>query len=500
MRQRVTIWLRQHRSGLFICGLTGLFLLLCAIGVRYEMPWVAYSVLVIIALYLLVMHTDRSLYLMALLTPFSIRISEKIPDIATDLSVPAEPFLICLSLLFLWRILKNHDYPKAILRHPITCTLYAYLGWLFVASCFSTMPLVSFKYLLSKLWFLIPCYFYLAEQIYRNERNAFRFLFCYAIGLGIVVCITTMKHIQYGAIEKVAYWIMTPYYNDHTAYGAVLAFFCCLLPGMAADREAGRGRRRLSVLLLVVALVGLYLSFSRAAWLSLVIAIGVLLLAFFRIRFRLVASVTVALTLAVVFFSDDILYKLNKNDTESSKNLVEHLQSMSNISSDASNVERINRWTSAIEMFKKKPMLGWGPGTYQFQYAPFQNPRYKTIITTNAGDGGNAHSEYLGLLSETGIPGPLLLILLIACCLSKGLQLYHRKEATPYRRTCAIVCTVALVSYFAHGFFNNFLDTDKLAVPVFAAMAVIAALDCKMIQNPNTDNILYANTATLVNQ
>ncbi|MBR4491748.1 MAG: hypothetical protein IKO98_03735, partial [Bacteroidales bacterium] len=116
MRQRVTIWLRQHRSDLFICGLTGLFLLLCAIGVRYEMPWVAYSVLVIIALYLLVMHTDRSLYLMALLTPFSIRISEKIPDIATDLSVPAEPFLICLSLLFLWRILKNHDYPKAILR------------------------------------------------------------------------------------------------------------------------------------------------------------------------------------------------------------------------------------------------------------------------------------------------------------------------------------------------------------------------------------------------
>lgn len=477
MRQRVTIWLRQHRSSLFICGLTGLFLLLCAVGVRHEMPWVAYSVFVLIALYLILLKTDTSLYLTALLTPFSIRLSEKVPDIATDLSVPAEPFLIGLSLLFVWRILKNHDYPKAILRHPITCTLYAYLGWLFVASCFSTMPLVSFKYLLSKLWFLIPSYFYLAEQIYRKERNAFRFLLCYAIGLGMVVCITTVKHIQYGAVEKVAYWIMTPYYNDHTAYGAVLAFFCCLLPGMAADRTAGRGRRRLSVLLLVIALVGLYLSFSRAAWLSLAIAIGVFVLAFFRIRFRMVAIVTIMLSLGAYFLADDILYRLNKNDTESSQNLVEHLQSISNISSDASNVERINRWTSAIEMFKKKPLLGWGPGTYQFQYAPFQNPRYKTIITTNAGDGGNAHSEYLGLLSETGIPGPLLLILLIACCLSTGLQLYHRKEASPYRRTCAIVCTVALVSYFAHGFFNNFLDTDKLAVPVFAAMAVIAALD-----------------------
>ena len=479
MRQRLNTWLRQHRSSLVIGGLTGMFLLLCAVGVRHEMPWVAYSVLGIIALYLLILHTDRSLYLMALLTPFSIRISEKIPDIATDLSVPAEPFLIILTLLFLWKVLKNKDYPKAILRHPITMALYAYIGWLFITSCFSTLPLVSFKYLLSKLWFLIPSYFYLAEQIYRQERNAFRFLCWYAVGLGAVVCITTVKHIQYGAVEKVAYWIMSPYYNDHTAYGAVLAFFCCLLPGMAADREAGKGRRRLAAGLLVICLTGLYLSFSRAAWLSLVMAIGVFVLAWFRIRFRLVATVTVILSLSIYFFADDILYRLNKNDTESSKNLVEHLQSMSNISSDASNVERINRWTSAIEMFKKKPMLGWGPGTYQFQYAPFQNPRYKTIITTNAGDGGNAHSEYLGLLAETGFTGTLLLILLIACSLSKGLQLYHRKAESPYRRRCAIASTIALVSYFTHGFFNNFLDTDKLAVPVFAAMAVIAALDVK---------------------
>ena len=35
---------------------------------------------------------------------------------------------------------------------------------------------------------------------------------------------------------------------------------------------------------------------------------------------------------------------------------------------------------------------------------PFQDASDLTIISTNFGDGGNAHSEYLGPLSEQGIP------------------------------------------------------------------------------------------------
>ena len=475
LRQRF----KNHKTPWGILAASLLFMAVCVVGVRYERPWVAYSVFLFIGIYLVCMHTEACLYLTALITPLSVNISEKIPDVAFNMSIPSEPLLICLMLLFLWKIIWTKDYPKELLRHPISIALYVYLAWLLIASCASTMPLVSFKHWLSKLWFIIPCYFYLAKEIRQNERNAARFLLCYAIGLGIVVCITTVKHIRLGAVEKVAYWVMSPYYNDHTAYGAVLVFFSCLLPGFIAYRKESGHIRRLAALLWLIGMIGLYLSFSRAAWLSLGIAIAVLALALFRIRFRTVLLTGTALAVCAVFFADDILYRLNKNDTESSQNLVEHLQSMSNISSDASNVERINRWAAALSMFKEKPFLGWGPGTYQFQYAPFQHPRYKTIITTNAGDGGNAHSEYLSLLSETGFIGPLLLLWLIGCCLSAGLKVFHRKDAPLSRRIACIVCVLALCSYFAHGFFNNFLDTEKLAVPVFAAMAVIAALDSK---------------------
>ena len=52
-------------------------------------------------------------------------------------------------------------------------------------------------------------------------------------------------------------------------------------------------------------------------------------------------------------------------------------------------MERINRWKCAVSMFKEKPILGYGPGTYQFHYGVFQNHKDKTIISTNSGDMGN---------------------------------------------------------------------------------------------------------------
>ena len=70
---------------------------------------------------------------------------------------------------------------------------------------------------------------------------------------------------------------------------------------------------------------------------------------------------------------------------------------MSNVTTDASNLERINRWKSAIRLFQERPHLGWGPDL-SVSLCPYQNYYEKTVISTNAGDMGNAHSEYLSAL------------------------------------------------------------------------------------------------------
>lgn len=171
---------------------------------------------------------------------------------------------------------------------------------------------------------------------------------------------------------------------------------------------------------------------------------------------------------------------LEKNDAEhTTENFEERMQSMSNISTDASNLERLNRWACAIRMFKERPLLGYGPGTYAMVYAPFQHPDEMTIISTNFGTGGNAHSEYLGPLSESGLPGLIIFLTVIVLIFLTGFKVYNKLEEK-YLRTLVLGMILALVTYFLHGFLNNYLDTDKAAVPIFGIAAIFVALDIKL--------------------
>src|ERR1700741_5654528 len=103
---------------------------------------------------------------------------------------------------------------------------------------------------------------------------------------------------------------------------------------------------------------------------------------------------------------------LGRNNTDSDGDFMANIESMSNISTDVSNMERLNRWNCAIQMFQDKPYLGFGPGTYQFLYAPYQKSSMKTVISTNFGEKGNAHSEYLGPLCEQGFIGAGIVLVL----------------------------------------------------------------------------------------
>jgi O-antigen ligase len=152
------------------------------------------------------------------------------------------------------------------------------------------------------------------------------------------------------------------------------------------------------------------------------------------------------------------------------------VQSISNISSDASNLERINRWASALRLFREKPIFGWGPGTYQFVYAPYQRSKEKTIISTNYGDMGNAHSEYIGPMSESGILGMLTFMGIIVTVIFTGLRVYKRAESKEVK-LIGLMVMLGLITYYVHGLMNNFLDTDKASVPFWGFTAILVAMD-----------------------
>jgi O-antigen ligase len=453
------------------------FVLLNAVLVANEIYWLTALPAVLLVVWAMVAAVDRLVLFIAFATPLSINLEEL--DLGgIGIALPTEPLLVGLMLLFLLKVAIERDVIDArVWKHPITWVIVAQLVWMLVCIVPSSMPMVSFKYFTARLWF-VSTMFFLATRLFHDERNWHRFIWAYLAGLAIVITYTVIHHAQFHFAHDPAHWVMSPFFKDHTSYGALIAFFipfgvtALFLPGYT------RTRRGVALFMLALLTTGLIFSYTRAAWLSLVGALALFLV--LKLRIPVWALLVMALVTGGLYYvnKDQITIALERNREESSDDLGEHVRSISNISSDASNLERINRWNSAMRMWQERPVFGWGPGTYMFQYAPFQASEDRTIISTNFGVQGNAHSEYLGPLSEQGVFGMLLMLALIVVTTWTALRLYYRLPDGADRRMLAATY-LGLVTYYLHGALNNFLDTDKASVPFWAFTAIIVLLDLK---------------------
>jgi O-antigen ligase len=439
-----------------------------------EFYWLFLLPVVLVVIYYYFYELDKVLLFITFFTPLAVNIREL--DLGFGVSLPTEPMMLGVTIIFLANLLLDHNkYDKRISNHPISYIIYLMLFWMFVSSLTSELPVVSFKYFAARIWFVVPFYF-LAALMFKDRSKIHKFLWLYIIPLTIVIFYTVINHAKYGFDEETGHWVMSPFYNDHTAYGAALAMFFPAIFGYLFFPGLKMWKRLFVFAVLVIYIIAIILSYSRASWLSLGVALGVFILVILKIKFRWIFFTLVVLLGIFFSFQHQILDRLEKNKTESSRNFVEHLESMTNISSDASNLERINRWQSALRLFEERPVFGWGPGTYQFVYAPYQRSKEKTIISTNLGDKGNAHSEYLGPLAEEGLPGTIIVLLLVGFIVYTGIAIYIKSKDKEVRYLSMMVL-LGLVTYFTHGFLNNFLDTDKLSVPVWGFIAILVALN-----------------------
>ncbi|HSY75536.1 MAG TPA: hypothetical protein VK890_01690, partial [Bacteroidia bacterium] len=96
----------------------------------------------------------------------------------------------------------------------------------------------------------------------------------------------------------------------------------------------------------------------------------------------------------------------------------------------------------------------------------------------NMGNGGNAHSEYLGPLSEEGVLGMLSFLAIVVFVTITAFRLYYRLVDRDLK--IIVLCIyLGLVTYFVHGTMNNFLDTDKGAVPFWGFIGILVAIDLR---------------------
>lgn len=398
------------------------------------------------------------------------------------ISIPSEALIGITVVLYGGRSILKPSLSKELFRHPLMILLLVELGWMIVCSAFSYLPEYASKRVLVRVCYLFV-FVVLTAHWMRNPRRRMLPWILYAAGCVYPIINSFFVHARYDFSAKSAYWMTKPFFSDHTIYGACLAF---IIPGLfmlLTDKETFniRGWKRfLLFVLFMLVLLGEALSYSRAAWLSL---IAMLVLALFiRLRVKLWMLVTgLALIIAVIWVNkDSIIQSVSRNEAVSTKgDLTEHLQSVTNIQTDASNLERVNRWACAIGMASEKPLFGFGPGSYQFVYGSFQVRAYMTRISTFNGNKGHAHSELFTALSEQGYPGMIIYLVLMFTTIGYGLKvIYSAKEK--YTRKIALAALLSLSTFYIHGFFNAFMDTDKMAALVFVMLAVIISTDLEL--------------------
>jgi len=469
--------LANNRETYWVYLVSILFIALNAVFIALEFFYFSLVPLALLVILVTVYSLDKLVYLIVFTIPLSFQLSEIFQDVSFNLAIPSEPLLLGILIFFPMKYLYDGKFDLKILRHPVSIAIVLNLIWIAISSITSTMPLVSFKFLISRLWFIIAFYL-IAAQIFNKIETIRIYAWMYALALLVVIAYAWTRLAGFGFLnQQAAHWVVQPFYTDHTSYGAVLAMLIPVFVGFVLTmKDRSLIRRVFTWVVLLIFVVAVVFSYTRAAWVSLIGALGIFIIVRLRIKFVYLAMI--GLVFIVFLFSQrtQILLQLEQNRQDSSEDLVEHVRSISNVATDVSNLERLNRWSCAWRMFKEKPVFGWGPGTYMFKYAPFQLEKEKTEISTNAATLGNAHSEYIGPLAESGILGTISFLAIVIATILTGLKNWFniRDRKT---RIISLSLVLGLITYYLHGLLNNFLDTDKASVLFWGFTAAIVAIN-----------------------
>ncbi len=428
--------------------------------------------------FLLVSNFRNYLFFMVFVTPLSISLVNIGGGIG--LSLPMEPLLAFAAVLGLAYLLWDGLPPMVILRHPVTLIILIQFLWILVTTATSTYTTISAKFTIARMTYLVVFYLLFAK-LFMDRDNIRKFIWIYGLGLIPVMVYSIFRLGRIGFGRKFSPDMAEPFFDDHTVLGACLAMLIPVLFVWIWNRKGQLTQLRFPKLIwpmLGLALVCTAISYSRAAWLSLFLAGGFYLLLRLKIRFSMVVAIFLGLVLVGFVFQEPLIEQMRKNRNVSGEDILATAASVTNVSSDDSNAERLNRWSCAIRMARDKPFLGFGPGTYEKNYPAYQVQSEMTRISSMEGDRGDAHSEYLTALSEQGIPGLVIWLTLVFSIIWTGMRAHYRSPNSAYGRL-ALGILLGLFTYFLHTMVNSFLDIEKAASLFWGLSAAVVSLDCR---------------------
>ncbi|MGB0391600.1 MAG: hypothetical protein ACPGRC_09935, partial [Salibacteraceae bacterium] len=173
----------------------GLFAVVNAFFIYME---VFYFMAVPIALVIVALALFKLDWLLMLIM-FSVPISLTVEDVGggMGLTLPTDPLLFGAMLVFVLKNLFDRSYDIKIIKNPITISVIAMLVWMFFSVLFSRLPVVSIKFFLAKLWFIIP-FFFAGVLLFKNPKNIIRITWLFAVPMTGVIVYTISRQYARG--------------------------------------------------------------------------------------------------------------------------------------------------------------------------------------------------------------------------------------------------------------------------------------------------------------
>jgi O-antigen ligase len=480
----------EQRYGVFAI----LCLLLIWLGIGTELYWLGLVPFGLFGVYLAVSNYRLLFYALLLFIPLSVEMS--FGGLGTDL--PTEPLMIALSGIFILHFLQNWGtYDARYFTHPLALLLYAHVGWIFFSTLFSEGFLVSLKFSLAKCWYVIP-FFLLSERFLRSPAEINRVFQLLFWPLVFVAAQSIVRHamIDFDFVDQ--FKTIKPFMRNHVSYAGILS---CLTPWMvyfylmkrSEDRVASKGLKMLALGLAAFWFVAIALSYTRAAYVALILAGA----SYYVIRYRLLKPLLAvalggAILGAVYMVKDDnyLAYSPNFETTVAHQNLNDIINATYSFE-DVSTMERAYRWVAAGHMVPYHPWLGWGPGNFVNYYKGYTVTSFRTYVSANPENSG-IHSYYLMTLVEQGFPGLIILIAFLFAILIYGERLYH--QLSDYKARAAVMTALlSMIIIYAFLLINDMLETDKMGSIFFLNLAVIVSMN-RLVNSKKTSTTTDANT------
>jgi putative inorganic carbon (HCO3(-)) transporter len=134
---------------------------------------------------------------------------------------------------------------------------------------------------------------------------------------------------------------------------------------------------------------------------------------------------------------------------------------------DESAQERLSAWMAAINMAMAHPLTGVGIGNFA--------PSFFSYVESFPGRDMTSHSTWFGVLGETGWPGLIVFIAMVAACFRSALQSYNRLKAdvAPQILTRVAFALIAALAGFCVA--GSFL-TQGFNWPIYVLIGLTSAL------------------------